>query len=150
MRLQRRGTPKSKYWAIGSPGMPLPPRTGRGSSPPSLAQVLAEEGGDRVERGARGAFLVVDIHDLDIAPGLAVVRDEPLGLVSGEVGIVVVVVVHDVWPALHPERGRGWYLFAALEQQHRVALRHRGFGLPVGVVLFLHADAEGRRVWALL
>jgi len=30
--------------------------------------------------------------------------------------------------------------------EHRVALGHVGLGLPIGVVLFLHADREGRRV----
>src|SRR5713101_7605208 len=113
-----------------------------------LTEVLAEESGDRVERGAGGARLVVDIDDVDIATRLAVVRDEPLRLVPREIRVVVVIVMDDVGPALHPQRRRGRYLLAALEEQHWVALGHGGLGLPVGVVLFLHSDGEGRRVRA--
>ena len=89
---------------------------------------------------------IVEIGDLDVAAGLAVVADKPLGLVAGEPAIRVVVVVHLVGPALDPDRRRHDHLLAALQDQHRIALDHVGLGLPVGVVLFFHADGEGRRV----
>src|SRR5437868_4183875 len=154
---RRPSTRRAKCWATGSRAMasqemlPLSPRTGRGASLPEVAltQVLPEEGGDRVERGAGRALLVVDIDDLDVAAGLAVIGDEPFGLVPGEVGIVVVVIVHDVGPALHPKRRRHRHLLAAFQHQYRITLGHGGFGLPVRVVLFLHADREGRRVRSL-
>src|SRR5208282_1403352 len=95
---RRRATPKTRCSGIGSLGMALSPRAERGRIR-DLSQVLLEEGGDRVEGGAGRALLVVDVDDLDVAARLAVVRDEPLGLVAGEVGIVIMVVVHDVGAA---------------------------------------------------
>src|SRR5712691_5164455 len=94
--LRRRPTPRIRCSAIGCLGIPLTPapspRAERGRGPRSgrarvsrLPQVLAEESGDWVERGGGGAGLVVDINDFDIAARLAVVRDEPLRLVPGEV-----------------------------------------------------------------
>src|SRR5260370_30303633 len=111
--LRRRPTPRIRCSAIGSLRIPLTPapspRAERGRGPRSgrarvsrLPQLLAEEGGDRVERSAGRAFFVVDIDDFDVAARLAVVRDEPLGLVPGEVGIVVVIVMDDVGPSLDP------------------------------------------------
>src|SRR5712672_4561111 len=97
-------------------------REGQGEASCDLTEVLAEESGDRVERGAGGTGLVVDINDCDIATRLAVIRDEPLRLVPSEVGIIVVIVMDDVGPALHPKRWWGGHFLAALEHQHRIAL----------------------------
>src|SRR5580704_1702560 len=88
------------------------------------------------------ALLVVEIGDLDVAAGLPIVADEALGLVAREAAVGIVIVMHLVGPALHPDRRRHDHLLAALEDQHRVALGHLGLGVPVGVVLFLHADGE--------
>src|ERR1700730_1175964 len=98
-------------------------REGREEASCDLTEVLTEESGDRVERGAGGTGLVVDINDCDIAARLAGIRDEPLRLVAGEVGIIVVIVMHDVGPALDPKRRWGGYLLATLEHQHRIFLR---------------------------
>jgi hypothetical protein len=70
-----------------APTTALSPRAGRGGDPRNacLPQVLVEEGGDRVEGRARRAGFVGDIDDVDIAARLAVVRDEPLGLVAREI-----------------------------------------------------------------
>src|SRR3979490_1162060 len=92
------------------------------------------------------ALLVVEIGDFGVAAGLAIVADEPLGLVAREPAIGIVVVVHLVGPALDPDRRRHDDLLAAFEDQHRVAFGHLGLSVPVGIVLFLHADGEGRRV----
>src|SRR6267154_5898846 len=89
------------------------------------------------------ALLVIEIGDLDVAAGLAVVADEPLGLVARKAAIGIMVIVHLVGPALDPDRRRHDDLLAAFEDQHRIALDHVGFGLPIGVVLFLHTDREG-------
>src|SRR6516165_7273222 len=143
---------RTKCSPDGSPGIPPSPRTGRKRNPGNrtyLPQVLVKESGDGVERGASRPLLVIDIDDFNIAARLAVVRDKAFGLVSGEVGIVVVIVMYDVRPALNPERRRHRHLLASLEEQHRIALGHSGFGLPIGVVLFLHTDTEGRWVGAL-
>src|SRR5215472_13239621 len=112
--------------------------------------MLPEKRGDRIERDSLRARVIGDIDDLDVAPRLAVVRYEPLGLVPREVGIIVVIVVDDVRSALYPKRRWHRDLLAAFEEQHRVAFDHRGFGLPISVVFFLHADREGGRIGTLL
>src|SRR5438093_7526868 len=57
------------------------------------------------------------------ATGLAITSNEALRLVAREVRLHILVVVHRVAVTLEPGRGRGLHLFAALERQHRVALR---------------------------
>src|SRR4030095_1089462 len=93
-----------------------------------------------------GAILFVKIGYLVVPAGLAVVADEPLRFVAREPAIGIMVIMHLVGPALDPDRRRHHDVLATREDQHRIALDHVGLGLPIGVVLFLHADREGRRV----
>src|SRR5438105_12410343 len=116
--LRRRPTLKTRCSATGARRMSLsPPADACGErdelAQGDLSQVFAEEGGDRVEGGAGRALFVVDIDDLDVAARFAVIRDKPLGLVTRKVRIVVVIIVHDVGAALHPQRRRRRHLLDA-------------------------------------
>src|SRR5438093_10388063 len=82
------------------------------------------------------------------ATGLAITSNEALRLVAREVRLHILVVVHRVAVTLEPDRGRGLHLFAALERQHRVALAHVGFALPIGVLARDHGLRPFGRIGA--
>ncbi len=90
--------------------------------------------GLRQIRRVAGVPLRLDVFERDLAAGLAVVGDEALGLVLREARFRVLVVVQHVAASLEPDRGRREHLLAALERQHRIALRHVGLALPIGVL----------------
>src|SRR6185436_4942490 len=116
---------------------------------PLSLHMLADEGhhalehvaGLRQVRRAAGMLAALKIFERDLAAGFAVRRDETLRLVAGEVGLQVLVIVHRIAARLEPDRSGELYLFAALEHEHRAALRHIGLALPV---VFL-ARASGLR-----
>src|ERR1700735_3518514 len=67
-----------------------------------LLRVLLHEGMDRRVRDVGVSRGIIEVGDLDVAAGLAVIADEPLGLVAGEVRIGVVGVMGGVRPGLQP------------------------------------------------
>src|SRR5271166_2749340 len=95
-----------------------------------------------------GMPLGVDIFQRNLAARLAVVRDEALWLVAREARFHVLVVVQQVAATLEPDRRRGCDLLAALERQHRVALRHVGLAAPVGVMTWDDGFRPFRRIGA--
>ena len=58
--------------------------------------MLAEEIGQRLVRCLRGAVVLFDIHDFDVAAGVAVIGDEAFGFVEIARRSRIAVIMHDV------------------------------------------------------
>src|ERR1700744_1756717 len=95
-----------------------------------------------------GVAVHLDIVQIDRAAGLAIIGDEALRLVAGEIAVGVLVVVQEIAAALIPDGGRRRDLLAALEQQHRIAFGHVGLRAPIGVLPRDDALRPFRRIGA--
>src|SRR4051812_43977168 len=109
----------------------------------SAAQFGDKKASYRIERSL-GAVSIGERDHLDLATCLAIRGDEPFGFVCVHRGIRITIIMCRIRPALDPQSGWGLDRFRRLESEDGIALRHRLFRAPIGIMPLRNVVDPGR------